>query len=113
MRTAGRSYVLRAQDHQRAATCPSSRSIPQAYFNQLAVKPGQSSGGPFAAKPPFWERPMFVLWTAAAADPAAEEARFVEADPKTWAGIKTAYDRSRRTVTRTGGAQRRGEGGSG
>lgn len=27
--------------------------------------------GPFSPKPPFWERPAFVTWTAASKDPAA------------------------------------------
>lgn len=71
----------------------------KAYLLSLGAKPGQT-GGLFGVQPPFWERPGFVIWTAAAADPAAEEARFVAADPA-FKGVKESYDRSRRTVTRT------------
>jgi L-ascorbate peroxidase len=74
---------------------------PQQYFLQLGAKPG-AGGGPFSAKPPFWERPHFVLWTAAALDPAAEEERLLAAAPDAYKGAKGTYDRSRRTVTRTG-----------
>ncbi|KAG2487468.1 hypothetical protein HYH03_013890 [Edaphochlamys debaryana] len=70
-----------------------------AYFAKLNVKPGSQGSGPFAPKPPFWERPTFVLWNAAAADTEAEETRF--AAEKAYSGVKPTYDRSRRTVTRT------------
>ncbi len=39
----------------------------------------RKSAGPFSPKPPFNERPTFVLWPATRPDPAAEEARFVAA----------------------------------
>ncbi|KAG2487467.1 hypothetical protein HYH03_013889 [Edaphochlamys debaryana] len=71
-----------------------------ATFAKLGVVPGASSG-PFAAKPPFWERPTFLLWTAAAADPPAEEARFASELPDKYGSIKTMYERSRLTTTRT------------
>ena len=57
--------------------------------------------GFFAAKPVFWERPAFVIWTAAQPDPAKAEADLAAADP-TFAQVKEKYDKSRRTVTRTG-----------
>lgn len=65
----------------------------------LGAKPGASTG-PFAPRPPFWERPAFVIWTAAAESPAAEEARLAAADPA-FAEFKKKYDISRATVTRT------------
>ena len=69
----------------------------QGFFNKLG---NESKGGFGAGKPPFWERPTFVLWTAAQSDPsAAEEALAADDDFKGW---KNKYDRSRRTVTRTG-----------
>ena len=55
----------------------------------------------FAAKPLFWERPAFVIWTAAQPDPVKAEADFAAADP-IFAEFKNKYDKSRRTVTRTG-----------
>ncbi|GLC42901.1 hypothetical protein PLESTB_001812400 [Pleodorina starrii] len=74
----------------------------KAFMERLGVAPGSNVGtGLFSAKPPFWERPTLVLWTAAASDPAAEEERFVAADPATFKGYKQNYDRSRKTVTRT------------
>ena len=42
-----------------------------------------------------------MMWTGAATDPAAEEARLAAAS-KTYAGIKKDYDSSRKTITRTG-----------
>ena len=45
-------------------------------------------------------QPGFVIWTAAALDPAAEEARFAAASP-VYADIKKEYDVSRKSVTRT------------
>lgn len=35
----------------------------QAFLLQLGAKPG-AAPGPFTAKPPFWERPGYLLWTA-------------------------------------------------
>jgi hypothetical protein len=61
---------------RRPAPLPCDRT--QAFLLALGAKPAD---GPFAAKAPFWEKPGFVLWTAAADDSAAEEARFVAADP--------------------------------
>jgi hypothetical protein len=72
----------------------------QQYLRKLGAKSGSDSG-PFSAKPPFWEKPGFVLWTAAALDPAAEEARFVAAAPDAYSGIKRSYDTSRASTTRT------------
>lgn len=69
----------------------------QTYLLGLGSKPG---GGPFAPKPPFWEKPGFLIWTAAHPDPAAEEERFA-AFSSQYAGIKKDYDVSRKTVTRT------------
>ncbi len=51
---------------------------------KLGAKPDAGSG-PFTPKAPFWERPGFTIWTAAAVDPAAEEKRFVEAFPDVYA----------------------------
>ena len=69
-------------------------------MSQLGAKP---SDGPalLTPKPPFWERPTFVLYTAAAPSPSDEEARFAETS-KEFAGLKRKYDISRNTVTRTG-----------
>lgn len=69
----------------------------QSFFNKLG---NENKGGFAAGKAPFWERPAFVLWTQAQPDPAAAEAALAEDnDFKSW---KAKYDRSRRTVTRTG-----------
>lgn len=74
----------------------------QAFMEKLGVAPGANVGGGFfSPKPPFWERPTLVLWAAAASDPAAEEERFVAAEPSIFKGYKQNYDRSRKTVTRT------------
>ncbi|KAK9812426.1 hypothetical protein WJX73_009908 [Symbiochloris irregularis] len=54
----------------------------------------------FQAKPLFWERPAFLLWTAAQKDPEKEEQRWVAADPQ-YKDIKKDYDSSRKSVTRT------------
>lgn len=62
-------------------------------------KPGEKPGF-LSPKPQFWERPAFLMWTGAATDPAAEEARLAAAS-KTYAGIKKDYDSSRKTITRT------------
>jgi hypothetical protein len=66
------------------------------------VPAGSAGAGPFTPKPPFWERPTFFIWPAAAADPAAEEARFAAEDAANFAGVKRDMDRSRGTLTRTG-----------
>jgi hypothetical protein len=79
-------------------TRPTRPPLLQAFLLALGAKP---SSGPFAPKAPFWEKPGFVLWTAAAADPAAEEARFVAEDAATYAGLKKEFDMSRATITRT------------
>ncbi|GAX84388.1 hypothetical protein CEUSTIGMA_g11810.t1 [Chlamydomonas eustigma] len=72
-----------------------------AYFAALGAKPGNGSGlGPFSPKPPFWEKPAFLIWTAASRDPSAEEAK-LEAYSQVYADIKKQYDRSRDTVSRT------------
>lgn len=72
----------------------------RAYLLQLGTKPGAGTG-PFDPKPLFWDKPGFLIWTAAALDPAAEEARFVAAFPDVYTGIKRGFDISRKTVTRT------------
>ncbi|KAL6762520.1 heme peroxidase [Haematococcus lacustris] len=66
----------------------------------LGAKPG-AGANPFSPKAPFWERPAFLLWTASAPDPEAEEQRFAEAFPDPFKDIKRSFDISRRTVTRT------------
>ena len=72
----------------------------QDFMKKLGTPSGAGTGL-FAAKPLFWERPGFVIWTAAQPDPEQAEAAFAGADPQ-FADLKTKYDRSRRTVTRTG-----------
>lgn len=69
----------------------------QSFFNKLG---NENKGGFGAGKAPFWERPAFLLWTQAQPDPAAAEAALAEDND--FKGWKTKYDRSRRTVTRTG-----------
>ena len=54
----------------------------------------------FSGKPPFYERPGFVVWTYAQPDPAKAEAK-LGADSR-FAGYKSQYDRSRETLTRAG-----------
>jgi hypothetical protein len=44
-----------------------------------------------------------IIAAAAAAAAAPTEARFVSEDPSTFTSIKADYDRSRKTLTRTGG----------
>ncbi len=75
----------------------------QASLNKLGVKPGAGTG-PFDPKPPFWEKPGYLLWCTAAVDPEAEEARFAAAAP-VYADVKKNYDQSRRTITRTSEVQ--------
>ena len=70
----------------------------QDFLLALGTKPG-SGGGFLAAKPLFWERPGFVVWTAGAENPAEEEARLA-ALPE-FAAVKAEYDKSRRSVART------------
>ncbi|KAK9846334.1 hypothetical protein WJX81_001801 [Elliptochloris bilobata] len=85
-----------------ASKLPSSSASPaevQAFMSQLGTDP-KGQGGPFSPKPLFWERPTFVLWTAAQEDPEAAEQAFAAASP-TYADLKQKYDRSRKTVTRT------------
>ena len=54
----------------------------------------------FSGKPPFYERPGFLVWTYAQPNPAKAEAK-LGADPR-FAPYKTQYDRSRETLTRAG-----------
>ena len=72
----------------------------QGFLSTLGTKAG-STGGLFAPKPLFWERPAFVIWTAAQPDPAKAEQAWADAND-TYKGLKLKYDRSRDTVTRTG-----------
>lgn len=67
----------------------------------LGLSPPPASAGPLTAKPAFWERPAFVLYTAAQPDPAAAEAALAAADSG-FAAWKRKYDISRDTYTRTG-----------
>lgn len=68
----------------------------QDFFNKLGdVKTGFGGG-----KAPFWERVSFILWAGAQPDPAAAEAAL--AQDSEYAKWQNKYDRSRRTVTRTG-----------
>jgi L-ascorbate peroxidase len=66
------------------------------FFKLGNTKP---EGGFGTGKPPFWERLAYVLWTGAADDQEAEEARLAE--DQAFTGWKTKYDRSKKTVTRT------------
>lgn len=61
---------------------------------------GAKKDGGFAYKPPFYERPGFLLYTAAQEDPEAAEA-YLASDPG-FAPWKKKYDISRKTITRTG-----------
>jgi len=70
----------------------------QKYLLQLGAKPG--SGGFLSPKPPFWEKPGFLIWTAGAQDPTAEEARLAAALPA-FAYAKADYDKSRRSIAHT------------
>lgn len=72
----------------------------QSFMSQLGEKPSDSPSF-LRSKPLFWERPTFVLYTALADDPAAEEERFAAANPEL-ANLKRKYDLSRKTFTRTG-----------
>ncbi|GAX83707.1 hypothetical protein CEUSTIGMA_g11132.t1 [Chlamydomonas eustigma] len=70
----------------------------QEYLLQLGAKPG--SGGFLSAKPPFWEKPGFLIWTSGAQNPTAEEVRLAAAVPA-FADAKADYDKSRRSIART------------
>ena len=48
-------------------------------------------------KPLFWAKPGFLMWTAGAEDPAAEEARLAAADPE-FAQAKADFDASRKSL---------------
>ena len=72
----------------------------QTFLSTLGTAAG-SSGGLFAPKPLFWERPAFVIWTAAQPEPAKAEQTWADAN-NAYKGLKLKYDRSRDTVTRTG-----------
>eukprot|EP00892_Ulva_mutabilis_P005537 jgi/Ulvmu1/3355/UM156_0012.1 len=76
----------------------SSTEEARTFMLQLGAKPGSS--GPFAPKPPFWERVSFVLLGRIADDPQAKELQLA-ADSDVFAGFKKSYDLSRNTVTRT------------
>ena len=65
------------------------------FLLQLGARP---EGG-FAYKPPFYERPGYVVYTAAQPDPDQAEA-YLATDPE-FAKWKENYDRSKRTITRT------------
>ena len=62
--------------------------------------PDPDATGFLTPKAPFWERPTYVLWTAAQYNPEAAEATFA-ANPR-YMEFKNKYDKSRKTVTRTG-----------
>jgi len=67
----------------------------RSFLLQLGAKP---EGG-FGYKPPFYERPGFLMYTAAQSDPAKAE-EFLATDPE-FAKWKINYDKSKRTITRT------------
>jgi len=69
------------------------------WLSKLGNRKFGEDPGFLAPKPPFWERPGFVLWTAGQLDPKAAEEYLAE-DPG-FADFKKKYDASRRTVTRT------------
>lgn len=70
----------------------------QKFMGSLNVKDPSKLGGPLGKKAPFWERPTFLLWTAAQADPAAAEEEFAALpEYEVW---KTKYDQSRNTTFR-------------
>lgn len=77
----------------------SSPSEVRAFMSLLGEKDPSALEGPFGRKAAFWDRPTFVLWTAAQPDPAAAEAAFA-ADPG-FAQWKDKYDKSRKTNFRT------------
>eukprot|EP00798_Chlamydomonas_sp_ICE-L_P010122 gene10122-8022_t len=73
---------------------------PVADIKSALASLGKADPSPFAPKPPFWDKPAYLVWCGGAKDEAGEEARFVAADPA-FASIKKSYDVSRATVTRT------------
>jgi len=70
----------------------------QTFMSSLNVKNPSELGGPLSKKAPFWERPTFLLWTAAQENPAASEEQF-GAEPE-YADWKKKYDQSRSTTFR-------------
>ncbi|KAL3132609.1 hypothetical protein ABBQ32_009138 [Trebouxia sp. C0010 RCD-2024] len=92
----GRMDADSADDAVKIPTQSASPAEVKEFFNKLG---NESKGGFGSGKPPFWERPTFLLWSGAQPDPAAAEASLAADDDfKFW---KNKYDRSRRTVTRT------------
>ncbi|GMH41041.1 hypothetical protein BSKO_08951 [Bryopsis sp. KO-2023] len=71
------------------------------FFRRLGNRNPDQERGYLTPRPPFWERPAFLLYTAACADPAAVEEDWTKADPEKFQTWKAKYDKSRRTVTRT------------
>lgn len=71
-------------------------------MRRLANKTPDVDPGYFSAKPPFGPRQAFILYTASSSDPAKTEEDWVAADPEKFTKLKKAYDKSRRSVTRTG-----------
>lgn len=69
----------------------------ETFYNALGAK---GDTGFFAAKPPFWEKYSFLLYSAAQEDPKAYE-EMLAAESEEFAKWKLDYDRSRATVTRT------------
>ena len=72
----------------------------KAFCSKLGVKNAADLSGPLAKKAPFWERVMFVLWTAAQPDPAAAEAALVAGEPEAFGVWKEKYDKSRKNTMR-------------
>lgn len=92
----GRVDATSADEPVKVPTQSASPTEVKGFFNKLG---NESKGGFGAGKAPFWERPTFILWSAAQPDPeAAETALAADEDFQNW---KKKYDRSRRTVTRT------------
>jgi len=71
----------------------------KAWLNKLGNRKAGEAGGYFSAKPPFWERPGYVIWTAGQLDPPAAEAYLAQDDA--FAEWKKKYDFSKKSVTRT------------
>lgn len=59
--------------------------MPQDFL--LTVGQTKKERGPFDPKPLLWEKPGWLLWTAAADDQAAEEARFDTLDVGWGSGV--------------------------
>lgn len=70
------------------------------FSKTFGVKDPSAIGGPLSRKAPFWERVIFVLWTAAQPNPEAAEKALVEAAPEAFGPWKEKYDRSRKTTFR-------------